>query len=361
MRVLVTGGAGFIGSAVAQELSSTGHQVVIIDSLRADVHGDSSPAGIDRRPVPIPSSGELIVADLRDRDAVVAALAGVDAVVHLAAKVGLGVDLDDLEDYVSSNDLGSAVLLRAMARKDIGRLVLAGSMVVYGEGAYTCAEHGPVAPGPRLEGHLSAGRFEPPCPLCGRALAPGLVSEDAAPDPRNGYAATKLHQEHLCAVWARETGGTVAALRFHNVYGPGMPRDTPYAGVAAIFRSALERGAAPTVLEDGCQRRDFVEVSDVARAVAAALVPRGVVQNEPVPAFRAYNIGSGRIGTIGELAALLAVSMDGPAPVITGGYRLGDVRHVTASSERAARELGWRARVSLMDGVRTFADAPMRA
>jgi dTDP-L-rhamnose 4-epimerase len=134
-----------------------------------------------------------------------------------------------------------------------------------------------------------------------------------------------------------------------------MPRDTPYAGVAAIFRSALERGAAPTVLEDGKQRRDFVEVTDVARAVVAALTPP-----EPIPAFRAYNIGSGRVGTIGDLATLLAATMGGPPPVITGGFRLGDVRHVTASSERAARELGWRVEVSLMDGVRAFADAPMR-
>ena len=354
MRVLVTGGAGFIGSAVVRELTDTGHEPVIIDSLRADVHGGDVHGGDIHR-------GELIIADIRDGEAVAAALAGVDAVMHLAAKVGLGVDLDDLEDYVSSNDLGTAVLLRAMACAGVGRLVLAGSMVVYGEGAYACAEHGPVGPGPRLESHLSAGRFEPPCPVCGRALVPGLVSEEARPDPRNGYAATKLHQEHLCAVWARETSGTVAALRFHNVYGAGMPRDTRYAGVAAIFRSALERGAAPTVLEDGAQRRDFVEVTDVARAVVAALIPCERVPNEPVPAFRAYNIGSGRVATIGELAALLAASMAGPAPVITGGYRLGDVRHVTASSERAAGELGWRARVSLMDGVRAFAEAPMRA
>lgn len=382
MRVLVTGGAGFIGSAVIQELTKTGHHPVVIDSMRADVHGAGvgvDGAGIGRLSMPqespmqsvepaqsvgraqsVGSPAELIVADVRDHEAVAAALVGVEAVVHLAAKVGLGVDLGDLEDYVSSNDLGTAVLLREMAHAGVGRLVLAGSMVVYGEGAYACTEHGPVAPAPRLESQLSAGRFEPPCPICGRALTPGLVTEDATPDPRNGYAATKLHQEHLCAVWARETGGTVAALRFHNVYGPGMPRDTPYAGVAAIFRSALERGAAPTVLEDGAQRRDFVEVSDVARAVVAALVPRQVVPSEPIPDFRAYNIGSGRVGTIGELAALLAATMAGPAPVITGGYRLGDVRHVTASSERAARELGWRARVSLTDGVRAFADAPMR-
>ena len=359
MRVLVTGGAGFIGSAVVQALIEAGHQPVVIDSLRADVHGgDAYGAGPEARPVP--PVDELIVADVRDHGAVAVALAGVDVVVHLAAKVGLGVDLDDLEDYVSTNDLGTAVLLRAMAQSSpapVRRLVLAGSMVVYGEGAYTCSEHGPVAPGPRRQSDLEAGRFEPPCPVCARPLTPGLVTEDAAADPRNGYAATKLHQEHLCAVWARETGGTVAALRFHNVYGPGMPKDTPYAGVAAIFRSALDRGVAPVVLEDGRQRRDFVEVSDVARAVVAAVE---VEPSPSVPAFRAYNVGSGRVGTIGELATLLAATMAGPAPVITGGFRLGDVRHVTASSDRAAAELGWRARVSLADGIKAFAAAPMR-
>lgn len=334
---------------MVRELIDAGHQPVILDSLRADVHGRHRSA---RR---TGSDGStVIVADVRDQVALGRALIGVDAVVHLAAKVGLGVDLNDLTDYVASNDLGTAVLLRTMAATRVRRLVLAGSMVVYGEGAYTCAEHGPVAPAPRTVNDLSVGRFEPPCPICARSLSPGQVTEDAVCDPRNGYAATKLHQEHLCAVWARETGGTVAALRFHNVYGPGMPKDTPYAGVAAIFRSALERGEAPKVLEDGHQRRDFVEVGDVARAVVAAATGPG-------PAFRAYNIGSGRVATIGELARLLAAAMGGPAPVITGGYRLGDVRHVTASSDRAARELGWRAGVSLADGVRVFAAAGMRA
>lgn len=349
MRVLVTGGAGFIGSQVVRELALDGHTPVVLDSLRPDVHGQdatyrgvlrSAPAGSD-------VGAEFIHADVRDRAALTKAMAGTDAVAHLAAKVGLGVDLGDLDDYVSSNDLGTAATLQAMATAGIHRLALASSMVVYGEGAYRCATHGPVPAAPRRESDLKHGIFDPPCPHCGAHLTPELVSEDAPIDPRNGYAATKLHQEHLAAVWARETSSDATALRFHNVYGPGMPRNTPYAGVAAIFRSALADGRAPTVLEDGGQRRDFVHVRDVAKAVVAALV-------SPPPSsgsLRSFNVGSGTVRTIGELAQLLSTEMSGPAPVMTGGYRLGDVRHVTASSERAARELGWRATIDLTMGV----------
>lgn len=178
-----------------------------------------------------------------------AALSGVDAVCHQAAMVGLGKDFADAPEYVGCNDLGTAVLLAGMAAAGVRDLVLAGSMVVYGEGRYDCPRHGSVRPGPRAVADLDAGRFEPRCPACGAELVPGLVTEEAAGDPRNVYAATKLAQEHLAAAWTRATGGRAVALRYHNVYGPGMPRDTPYAGVASFFRSALARGEAP-----GCSR-----------------------------------------------------------------------------------------------------------
>jgi dTDP-L-rhamnose 4-epimerase len=331
MRVLVTGGAGFIGSRIVEALAAHGHEPLLYD-VRAD-----------------PAS------DVRDPDAVRDALGGVDAVCHQAAMVGLGVDFADAPEYVSHNDLGTAVLLAAMAETGVRRLVLAGSMVVYGEGRYTCARHGTVRPGPRAVADLDAGRFEPPCPECGADLSPGLVGEDAPVDPRNVYATTKLAQEHLAASWARATGGSAVALRYHNVYGPGMPRDTPYAGVASFFRSALARGQAPRVFEDGGQRRDFVHVRDVAAANVAALEAgsRG-------GALTSYNTGSGEPHTVGEMARALAGAYGGPEPVVTGEYRLGDVRHITADSARLRAELGWKAEVGFAEGMREFAGAGMR-
>ncbi|WP_409467585.1 NAD-dependent epimerase/dehydratase family protein [Streptomyces sp. HC307] len=331
MRVLVTGGAGFIGSHVVEALAAGGHEPVVYD-VRTD-----------------PGS------DVRDLDAVRRALSGVDAVSHQAAMVGLGSGFADAVEYVSRNDLGTAVLLTAMADAGVPRIVLAGSMVVYGEGRYDCARHGVVRPGPRAVADLTAGRFEPRCPACGAELSPGLVGEDAPVDPRNVYATTKLAQEHLAAAWARVTGGSAVSLRYHNVYGPRMPRDTPYAGVAAFFRSALARGEAPGVFEDGRQRRDFVHVRDVAAANVAALQAAC-----PPGALVAYNTGSGEPHTVGEMARALAAAYGGPEPVVTGEYRLGDVRHITADSSRLRSELGWKPEVGFADGMREFARSGLR-
>lgn len=340
MRVLLTGGAGFIGRHVLDELLRRGHEVRVLDSLRPDVHAAGQAKPFD--------GAELLVADVRDAAAIDKALRNVEAVLHLAAKVGLGVDVGDLPDYASSNDAGTAELLAGMARAKVTRLTLASSMVVYGEGVGRCPEHGAVKPGPRVETELSAGNFEPPCPVCGRPLEAALVEESAPLDPRNAYASSKVAQEYYAANWARVTGGSVAALRYHNVYGPGMPRDTPYAGVAAIFTSALRRGEAPKVFEDGRQRRDFVHVRDVAAATVLA-------SEKHTDGVRAYNVGSGMPRTVGDMAMALAQALDGPKPAVTGHYRLGDVRHITADSSRLRNELGWRPQVAFPDGMAELA------
>lgn len=323
MRILVTGGAGFIGSAVVDAALASGHEVVCLDL----------------RPPADPAVAH-VVADVRDAASLSEPVAAADAVVHLAAKVGLEQSFADAPAYVSHNDLGTAVVLAAMAQHDVQRLVVASSMVVYGEGLARCGRHGAVRPGPRRREDLDAGRFEPPCPVCGEPLEPELVGEDAPLDPRNVYATTKVTQEHLCASWARQTGGTAAAMRFHNVYGPGLPLDTPYAGVAAIFRTAVLAGRAPRVSEDGGQRRDFVQVRDVARACVAAVESRDLLAG----AMTAFNVGSGTPRTVLDLAGALASAAGSPDPEVTGESRLADVRHITASSERAADQLGWRAR-----------------
>jgi dTDP-L-rhamnose 4-epimerase len=321
VKVLLTGGAGFIGRPTARALCEAGADVTIFDRA-ADPRDD-----------------------ITDLDRLRAAVHGCDAVVHLAAKVGLGLGLEDIDDYVRSNDLGTAIVLRAAAAGNVRRLVYASSMVVYGEGAYECPRHGPVKPPPRTPVDLSAGRFDPRCPVCGADLVPGLVPESASFDPRNTYAATKVHGEHLADTWAREMNASAAALRFHNVYGPGLPIDTPYAGVAGLFRSRLMHGEPPLVYEDGRQRRNFVHVDDIAQAVVAATVV------DLPPGRTAVNVGASEMHTVGQMAELMSTAMGGPPPVTTGQYRLGDVRHITADCSKAARVLGWSSRIRLEDGI----------
>jgi len=349
VRILITGGAGFIGSHIADQLAADGHDPVVLDVLLPQAHGAGGAPEWTR-------DHEFVEGDVRDTEVLARLLPGVDAVCHQAAMVGHGVDPSDAPLYASHNDYGTAVLLAAMHATGIRRLVLAGSMVVYGEGRYECAEHGVVRPGQRRAADIEIGRFEPPCPLCGMPLSSSLVGEDAPLDPRSTYAATKLAQEHLAAAWARQTGGSVWSMRYHNVYGPRMPRDTPYAGVASIFRSALERGVAPRVMEDGRQRRDFVHVTDIARANVLALAANageGVL----VP----VNVCSGEPHTIGDLATELSAAIGGPTPVIVGGARAGDVRHVVADPARAREILGFHASVRFADGVKAFASEPLRA
>jgi dTDP-L-rhamnose 4-epimerase len=337
VRALVTGGAGFVGSHVVDLLVEAGHQVTVLD--RAP------------RPRWANEGASYVRADVRHQATWDDALARpFDAVFHQAARVGLGTDFADVTSYADDNDMGTAAMVAGLHRTGFGgRVVLASSMVVYGEGRYRCAAHGSVRAAPRLPARLDARQFEPPCPRCGGDLVAEAVTEDAPIDPRNVYAATKVHQEHLVAAYVRECGATAVALRYHNVYGPRMPRDTPYAGVASLFASSLAAGRPPRVYEDGRQTRDFVHVTDVARANVAAA---GAQVDE---GFLAVNVCSGTPRTVGQLAGALweaAGCRPESRPVVTGAWRAGDVRHVFASPELAARRLGFRAATDLVAGLR---------
>ena len=303
MRVLLTGAAGFIGSRVAAALADAGHDVVAVDAMLAAAHGAGAepPEGVQR-------------VDVRDAGAVASLLDGVDVVCHQAAVVGAGVDAADAPSYGSHNDYATTVLLAEMFAAGCQRLVLASSMVVYGQGRYSCAEHGVVDPLPRTRADLDAGVFEHRCPIGGEQLQWQLVDEDAPLRPRSLYAASKVAQENYALAWAEATGGSVVALRYHNVYGPNMPRDTPYSGVAAIFRSELEAGDVPRVFEDGGQMRDFVHVDDIAAANVAAIEANR-------DGFTPANVCSGRPISILEVANELceargdaAAAGDGPVP-----------------------------------------------
>ena len=344
MRVLLTGAAGFIAGHVADVARERGHEVVGLDMYLAAAHGPD----VARDP-------DVLALDLRS-DHLDAALADVDVVCHQAAMVGNGVDAQDLPDYASHNDLGTARLLAAMARAGRHDLVLASSMVVYGDGRYDCPQHGDVPPAPRRDEDLEAGRYDPRCPVCGGDVTWRRIDESTPFLPRTSYAASKVAQEHYASSWCTLEGSRAIALRYHNVYGPGMPADTPYAGVAAIFRSAVERGEAPRVFEDGAQVRDFVHVRDVARANVLAIEQ---VAGHP-EGLTPYNVASGTTFPIGDMARTLSGAAGGREPVVTGEHRGFDVRHVVASPDAAAEGLGFRAEVRPEDGLARLATDPLR-
>jgi dTDP-L-rhamnose 4-epimerase len=350
MLLLLTGGAGFIGRAITASVLAGGHRVRVLDGPLPQARGDEQTS--------LPEGAGRIVGDLRDPDVVARALRGVDVVSHHAGMIGPGGDLADLPGYTAQHDVGTATLLAQMARVGVGRLILAGSTSVYGEGRYLCPEHGEIGAPPRAPEHLRRGQFEPRCRHCGDVLTPVLVREDAPTDPRSGYAVSRLAQEQLARVWARETGGGLIVLRYPSVYGPGLPWRTRSGGVPAQFLWELARGQAPSVFEDGQQRRDFVHVQDVARAGLAATElissTEPGIAGRPLPP-RVYNVAGGAARTVLGFARELSRVCNGPRPRVTGQYRLSDGRHLSTSVALIRRDLGWCPQVSFAEGIAELA------
>jgi dTDP-L-rhamnose 4-epimerase len=336
--VLITGGAGFIGSHLADQLLARGDRVRVLDALVEQVHGDGT------RPSYLNADVELRVGDVRDEDAVRSALEGVDAVVHLAARVGVGQSMYELAAYTSANSLGTAVLLQAIAARPVRKLVVASSMSIYGEGLYLDAGGQPVEPPERTREQLAAHGWD----FAG--LTPVATPERKRLGLSSIYALNKHEQERACLIAGPAYGVPTVALRLFNTYGPRQALSNPYTGVLAIFASRLLNDRAPRIFEDGLQRRDFVWVGDVARAFALALERDGADGE-------AVNIGSGVSVDVREIAERLARVLDRPIePEITGESRVGDIRHCFADITLARERLGYAPAVELHDGMQRLAD-----
>jgi dTDP-L-rhamnose 4-epimerase len=341
--VLITGGAGFIGSHVADELLRAGDRVRALDSLHEQVHPDGS------RPEYLDPDVEVVEGDVRDRKAVGRALDGADAVIHFAARVGVGQSMYEIHDYVDANTTGTAVLLEELLDRSIGRLVVASSMSVYGEGSYVDAAGRPVVAVERTRAQLERGEWEPRGPS-GQRLRPVPTDESKPPALSSVYALSKFDQERLCLLFGAAYSVPTVALRFFNVYGPRQALSNPYTGVLAIFASRLLNDRSPLVYEDGHQRRDFVSVYDVARACRLAL-------ESDEAAGQVLNVGSGESVSVCEIAAQLATVLDKDIePEVSEKARVGDIRHCFADISRARDLLGFEPQVSLEDGMRELAE-----
>jgi dTDP-L-rhamnose 4-epimerase len=342
-RVLVTGGAGFIGSHLVDALVGSGRRVRILDSLEAQVHGPSRLA-----PSYLNPAAEMVIGDVRNRDQLRAALDGVQVVFHLAAAVGVGQSMYEIERYVSANTLGTSVLLDILANGNPGvrKLVVASSMSLYGEGSYHCPNCGPTEASLRTEEQMARSQWEPLCPSCGAAMEAIPTSESKPLQPTSIYAISKKDQEEMSLCVGRAYGLPVVALRFFNVYGPRQALSNPYTGAAAIFSSRALNGKPPLVYEDGLQSRDFVHVSDVAQALMLAMECEGAD-------YGIFNVGTGRSLTVLNMADLICrrIGPPGLRPGVAMKYRKGDIRHCYANISRLVA-LGYKPRVAFEDGIR---------
>jgi dTDP-L-rhamnose 4-epimerase len=344
MHILITGGAGFIGSHLADELLQRGHRVRALDNLDPQVHGPDA-----ARPRYLNADVELLRGDVRDAAVVRRALDGIDAVFHLAAAVGVGQSMYEIEHYTSVNNLGTAVLLQALVKRPVQRLIVASSMSLYGEGLYRAADGTCREVRDRPLEQLRRGEWELHDDD-GYTLTPAATPESKSPSLSSIYALSKFDQERMCLMTGRAYRMPTVALRFFNVFGTRQALSNPYTGVLAIFASRLMNDNAPLIFEDGLQRRDFVSVYDVAQACRLAL-------ESPSADGCALNVGSGQSYTVREVADMLAAILGKRiAPDICGKYRVGDIRHCFADISRAREVLGYEPRVMLEDGLVELAE-----
>jgi len=340
-KVLITGGAGFVGSHTADTLIRKGHAVRIFDNLTEQVHAAGVP------PAYIPTEAEFVRGDMRDLEALGKVVRGVDVIFHLAAAVGVGQSMFEIAYYTAVNNQGSANLLQAIldTRTRVEKIVVASSMSIYGEGQYFCSECGPVAPPPRPAAQLKKRRWHTVCPQCGEIVTPIPTDESKPLQSTSIYALSKKDQEEMLLLFGRTYGIPVVALRYFNIYGTRQSLSNPYTGVAAIFASRLMNGNLPIVFEDGLQMRDFVSVHDIVQANLLAI-------ENPAADGRALNVGSGHPVTIAEIAAELSAALGRPPLMeITDKYRAGDIRHCFGDISAITDLLGYRPRVRLKQGI----------
>ncbi|MDO8297968.1 MAG: NAD-dependent epimerase/dehydratase family protein [Caulobacter sp.] len=348
MYVLITGGAGFIGSHLAAALIGRGHAVTALDTLSPQIHGDIGEAAMQ---VALPGV-TLVKGDVRDRDLLARLLAGHDAIVHLAAETGTGQSMYEIERYVDVNTRATGLLLDLIvnAEKKPSRVVVASSRAIYGEGAGQCPTHGVVYPGARSVEDMSAGVFEPRCPRCGAECSLTATPEDAPARPSSVYGLTKLDQELMVLMCCESVDVPAIALRYQNVYGPGQSLKNPYTGILSIFSTAILSGQPIRVFEDGEESRDFVHVADVVQATVLAI-------EAPASATGVFNVGAGEAVSVLEVTRALAASYDREAEVVvTGEFRKGDIRHNVADLTRIRQALGFEPKWSFERGLKTFTD-----
>jgi len=340
-NVLVTGGAGFIGSHLVETLLTRGYRVRVLDALVPQVHGEGG------QPVHVDPRAEFVRADVCDSRAVDAALEGIEFVFHEAAEVGVGQSMYEIHRYVRANDLGTSILLEAIVgrRQQIRKLVVASSMSIYGEGAYNCGACGNVFPQLRPTSQLLERRWEVECPNCGKPLTPIPTPEDKPLFPTSVYAVTKQDQEQFSLVVGRSYRIPTVALRYFNVYGPRQALSNPYTGVCAIFSARLLNGHRPLIFEDGEQTRDFIHISDIVNANVLAL-------ETDRADYQSVNVGTGKATSVKEICRLLAEGLGKSVePEIVSKYREGDIRHCVADISRARALLGYEPKVDLEQGI----------